>query len=321
MEEAIQKFAKQFTFEPEIVNAESLKLARKFLVCGLGGSHLAVGLLKMREPSMDIFIHRDYGLPGLLDADLKERFCIASSYSGNTEETLDFAEKAFEKGLQIAVIATGGKLIDFAKKHELPYIVIPSTGIQPRMALGYALKSLVKLMGREALNDELTSLSRILKPESLRKSGEELALSFEGKVPVIYTSNSNKEIAYNWKIKFNETGKIPAFFNVFPELNHNEMTGFDVIPSTKELSSKFHFFFIEDASDHPNILKRMKICRELFEKRGLPVTMMVLAGSATFEKVFNSLTLADWTAYYTALHYGAEPEQVPMVEEFKKMMR
>src|SRR3989344_3768948 len=136
MQEAIKSFAKQFTFEPVIVNAELLKPSKKFVLGGMGGSHLAGDIIKMTRSDLDFQIHSDYGLPPLLIADLKERLCIASSYSGNTEETIDFAEVAQKNKLNLAVIATGGKLIEFAKNHCVPFIVLPSDGIQPRMALG-----------------------------------------------------------------------------------------------------------------------------------------------------------------------------------------
>ncbi len=118
----------------------------------------------------------------------------------------------------------------------------------------------------------------------------------------------------------NETGKIPAFSNVFPELNHNEMTGFDRKGKTKDLSGKFCFIFLSDNADHPQNRKRFEVTKRLYEERGLVVHSLPLQGTTRSEKIFSSLLLADWVAYHTALQYGVEPEQVPMVEEFKKLI-
>jgi len=160
----------------------------------------------------------------------------------------------------------------------------------------------------------------LLDSSGIENSGRELAEKIKGKIPVIYSSSQNSAIAYNWKIKFNETGKIPAFYNVFPELNHNEMTGFDVKEPTKPLSEKFYFIFLKDEADHPKVIKRMDITKKLYGDRGLSAEMISLDGGNILEKMFSSLLLADWTAYYTAVQYGADPEQVPMVEEFKKLI-
>jgi glucose/mannose-6-phosphate isomerase len=139
-------------------------------------------------------------------------------------------------------------------------------------------------------------------------------------VPVIYTSAKNAAIGYNWKIKFNETGKIPAFTNVVPELNHNEMTGFDAKEKTVALSRGFRFIFLKDGLDDRRILKRMSVLEKLYHDRGFKVEIVLLQGKNEIQKIFNALILADWTAYHTAKLYGVDPEQVSMVEEFKKLI-
>lgn len=320
MEEAIKNFAKQFEWKPEIQNAAAFRPAKRLVVAGMGGSHLAADLLSAYDPKLDVYVHRDYGLPPLSDERLNDSILVASSYSGNTEETIDFAEEALRAKLNLAVVAVGGKLIDFAKKNNLPHVLIPDTKIQPRSALGFSITALAKLSGNVTMLEELSNLSKVLKPEALRADGRKLASTLQGRVPVIYSSSRNLSVAYNWKIKFNETGKIPAFYNCLPELNHNEMTGFDVIPKTKQLSEKFYFLFLADAADNAKVAKRMNVCKKLYESRNLPVTVLALSGKTVFEKIFNSLLLADWSAFHTAALYGAEAEQVPMVEEFKKLI-
>lgn len=321
MRTAIENFAEQFSYEPKIENAESLASFRKYIVIGMGGSHLAAGLLKAWNPYLDVIIHSDYGLSALLEEELQERLIILSSYSGNTEEVLDAFHIAEEKRLRVAVIATGGKLLELAKKGRAPYIEMPETGIQPRSALGLGVKAFLKLMGEEDALEEVGGLAETLNPKTFEKEGKDLAKKLKDKVPVVYASARNFSIAYTWKIKLNETGKIPAFCNAIPEMNHNEMTGFDINDSSKHLSERFAFIILKDKSDHPRIGKRMEISEKLYKERGFPVHTIELKGASTFEKIFSSIILADWTAFYTAETYGLEAEDIPMVRELKDLMK
>ena len=286
----------------------------------MGGSHLAAGLVKVWNPFADIVIHRDYGLPALSDDELKDRLIIASSYSGNTEEVIDAYKMAQEKELNLVVISTGGELIESAKQDGIPYIEIPQTGVQPRSATGFSFKGILKFMGEEDALEEVSELETTLDPKVYEEEGKKLAKALKNHVPVIYSSGRNRSIAYNWKIKFNETGKIPAFYNSLPELNHNEMTGFDVVEASEKLSKPFSFIILKDKNDHPRTLRRMEILEKLYKDRKLPVHVIKIEGETTFEKIFSSLLIADWTAVHTAAEYGLESEQVPMVEEFKKLI-
>lgn len=320
MYEEINKSAGQFAFEPKIENDENFKKVSKYIIVGMGGSHLASDILKMIKPELDIIIHRSYGLPSLTTEDLKDRLVILSSYSGNTEEVLDSYDKAGKLNLQRAVITIGGKLLDKAKKDRTPYVEMPNFGIQPRSALSLNLRSLLKLLGEEEMLKEMGKLKDDFHPKEFEEEGKKMAEKLRGSVPIIYASEKNTALAYNWKIKFNETGKIPAFYNVLPELNHNEMTGFDVKDITRKLSDKFYFIFLRDEEDHTKIKERMDITSKLYEDRGLKTCKFAISGENIFYKIFNTLVVADFAAYFTAEGYGLESEQVPVVEEFKKLI-
>lgn len=321
MHNAIKNLPEQFAWQAVIKNNKYLKKYSQFIILGMGGSHLAADLIKLAKPEIDIIVHSDYGLPKLTDKELKQCLIIANSYSGNTEEVLDGIKLALDKKLSVACISIGGQLIDLAIKNNLPYIQMPDTHIQPRMALGFNAKALAKLMGLTNTYQELTNLATQINPLHFNKPGKKLAKTLKNKIPVIYSSANNQAIAYNWKIKMNETGKVPAFYNVLPELNHNEMNGFDVRETTKNLSEDFCFIFLTDNTDHLRIQKRFKILTKLYKKNKLPVLTLPLKGKNTWQKIFISLTLADWTAYHLAKSYHLEPEPVPMVEKFKKLMK
>lgn len=321
MYEDIKKFHQQFAWMPHVENAAALTTHDTIIIAGMGGSHLAADILQTLKPGVALEIWSDYGLPVRTASQYKKTLVIASSFSGNTEETIDAFEAARRRGCCVAVVAAGGELIQRAKKYKLTYVAMPSVNLQPRMALGYSSRALLALMGEKKLLLELGQLAKKLHPAAEEKFGKKLAGELKKTVPIIYTSARNRAVAYNWKIKLNETGKVPAFYNVVPELNHNEMNGFDVQKTTRKLSHNFHFIFLTDDADDARVRTRMRILKKIYVARGLPVTEIKMNGSSSAHKIFLSLIRADWTAYYLARGNGIEPEPVPLVEEFKKLLR
>jgi glucose/mannose-6-phosphate isomerase len=318
MEESILKYAEQFQYQPEIQNSDKLTGDYKnFILGGMGGSHLCAGLFHIFRPGINLYIHRDYGLPTYEDEFMSSSLFIASSYSGNTEEILDFAESSFAKGYSLAVITSGGKLLKFAQDNNLPYVLIPDTGIQPRSALGFSALAIASLV-EPSFVSELQLLSETIDPEAFVQQAKDMSTNLNNKIPVIYSSNQNRALVYLWKITMNETGKIPAFFNLLPELNHNEMQGYDFNENTKNISDKFAFILLHDSEDHPKIELRMRTLEGLYQEKGFDVTSIHLEGDSVPEKVFNSIILANWIALNIAKNNGAEPEEVPLIEEFKR---
>src|SRR3989338_907812 len=160
----------------------------------------------------------------------------------------------------------------------------------------------------------------MLHPEKLEAAGKALGQKLVGSVPVVYASTRHFALANNWKIKVNENTKVPIFANVFPELNHNEMNGFDPQAGTRSLSRSFHFVFLRDDEDDPRIVRRMEVLEQLYRERELPVESIALTGASRLEKIFSSLLTADWVSLALAEAYGVNPEPVPLVEEFKKLI-
>jgi len=317
--ETIKNFTGQFEYQPEIINVGKLVHKEQIIIAGMGGSRLAGDVLKMWKPEKEILVHSDYNLPDISEEKLKDSLIIANSYSGNTEETVDVALKAIERGLNLAIVATGGKLLEIAQKNEVPYIQLPVAGLQPRAALGYNLMALLKITGDDDGLIE-AGLLKSLNSAELENQGKELAANMANQIPVIYTSERNIELGYIWKIIINETAKMPAFCNRFPELNHNEMIGFSA--ENGNLSGKFNFVFLHDNDDDKNgkIGLRMQKTAELYSKRNLPVQMLELKGESHLKKIFASIILANWTAYYLAQQYKTDPDNNEVVENFKKTL-
>ena len=320
MEDTLRRFGEQFDWQPEVEHGEALQPYAHYVVCGMGGSHLGAWLIKRYGGVSNITIHRDYGLPTIAQEQLRNTLVILSSYSGGTEEVLDSGRIALERGLPLAALTMGGKLADFAREHSLPLAVIPSTGLESRMAVGFSMLAIARLMGNTALEEEIRTAGKRVDPAAGKLEGVRLAGVLTGKIPLVYSSAANVPIPYIWKIKFNETAKIPSFCNVFPEMCHNELSGFDVADSTRDISARLHAVFLQDFSDHPRVAERMRVAGEILVEKGIPVERVPLAGKTGMEKAFNAALLADWITLTLAETYGVPNPEVPLVLEFKRRM-
>lgn len=313
----LARFREQFDWQPAVEHLEALRSHKHVIVAGMGGSHLGAWLIKRYGNIPNIVIHRNYGLPFIAPDIVSDSLVILSSYSGTTEETLDAGRVALEHGLAMAIVTTGGKLLAFAREHALPHVVIPETGLEPRMALGFAMLSIARLLGDTELESSIRAAGQGTDPMAHEAEGRGIGDKLKNKIPLIYSSAQNVPIAYIWKIKFNETAKVPAFANTFPELCHNELSGFDVVDSTRALSEKMHAIFLEDVGDHPRVAERMRVAGEILAERGIPVERVRLTGE-NFGKAFASALLADWVTLELAEYYGVPNPETPLVAEFKK---
>lgn len=319
LQNTLKRFNEQFEWHPVVENPGRLGSYKSFVVAGMGGSHLGAWLIQKFAPELDLVIHRNYGLPHMPEGGSRNTLFIASSYSGTTEETLDALKKAIEKGIPAAAVSTGGELLELAREHNLPFITIPDTGLEPRMAIGFAALAIARLMGNTELEAAIRDGGRSVNPSEDQISGQRLAEKLVGKIPVVWASEANMPLAYIWKIKFNETSKIPAFCNNFPELNHNEFTGFDVVDATRPVMAPVHIIMLEDPKDHPRIQTRMRITKEMLESRGIPVDMVRMQGEH-FQKIFSTALHGDWVSLVLAERYNVPNPQTPLIAEFKKAM-
>ncbi|MDD4351424.1 MAG: bifunctional phosphoglucose/phosphomannose isomerase [Candidatus Gracilibacteria bacterium] len=286
------------------------------VLLGMGGSSLPGDIVNLYlAPDFEIKINRDYDLHHKVDA---ETLVFACSYSGNTEEVTEALEKSLQAGGQVVIISAGGKLAEIATEKSLPFIKLPS-GLQPRCATGYFFAAILQVLENAGLvkgkTAALNSLAQKLEAIDYQERAEELALQIKDKVPIVYTSDKYWPVARICKIKFNEHSKTQAFWNVFPELNHNEMVGFST------LVMKPFFLIYRDPADHERNKKRMQIFSNLLKDKGSSVVTIDMQGEDLLTKIFSTLLLGDWIAYYLALAYGIDPSPVEMVENFKELMK
>ena len=310
------KFAFDFTFEPkgEIQN---------IVVSGMGGSALAASMVvAWPGPKVPFVVNRQYSIPAFVN---DKTLFVVSSYSGNTEEALESLSKAEAAGAQIFVITAGGKLEEIAHEKKYPMAKIPG-GIQPRMAAWYNYRALLELLeaaGLESgLTDELESTSELLTQAASQwradvptseNYAKQLAEKVIGKTPVIFAGPGLSAAAYKWKISFNENAKNVAFYNQFPEFNHNEFVGW----SSHPIDKPFQPIELLSDNEHERIAKRFEITNRLLSGKMPQAIEVQTEGSTKLEHLLWAIMLGDFVTIYTALLNGVNPVPVDLVEKFK----
>ncbi len=321
----------QTQFEPKINNGEhDGRQLTSVIVTGMGGSALAALLLKSwlkSQLKLPFEVVRGYDLPQYVN---QNTLVIASSYSGNTEETLSGLAQAQARGAQVAILASGGSLVETAEAKEIAFVQIPS-GLQPRMAVFYNLSGLVSLLAHfqviplETLN-EIKSLGAWLKTETTNwlastptadNYAKQLALEAVGKSAIFYGGALTAPVAYKWKISWNETGKNLAFWNEYPEVNHNEFMGWTSHPVEKP----FVVFDIISSFEHPQILKRFEISDRLLSGQRPKAIPINLKGETPIAQLLWGSILADFTSMYLAVLNGVDPVPVALIERLKQELR
>ena len=292
---------------------------------GMGGSALGA-LLSTAWPgyTLPFEICRNYSIPSYVD---EQTLFVASSYSGNTEETIDALTAAAAKKAHIVVIAGGGLLVDIATKNSYPLITLPAAS-QPRFAALFGLNALVTLFAKNGiiptssvndLRDEADWFKNQLaqwRPDVPTKQNlaKQIALEVIGKSPVIYSSTELFPAAYKWKISFNENAKNVAWCNAYPEFNHNEFLGWSSHPIDKPYS----IIDLRSTLDHSRVQKRFELSARLLSGRRPAPTVVDIVGDSHLQQLLWTVGLGDFVSLYTGLLNGLNPTPVDLIEKFKK---
>ncbi len=301
---------------------------RNIVFGGMGGSALSA-LVSTSWPGYRVpfEIVRGYDLPTYVSP---STLFIASSYSGNTEETISLLEQAEERQAQIVIIADGGKLGEIASAKKLPFELLPS-GSQPRYGILYSLKALVTILERAGfVNTEnaettlkaaasfLQSSVQAWRPDvpTSNNRAKQLALEVIGKAPVIYAGPKLFPAAYKWKISFNENAKNIAWCNQYSEFNHNEMLGWTSHPVDKP----YAVIELRSQLEHQRIQKRFEISDQLLSGKWPTPQIVNVEGKTLLEQLLWAVVLGDFVSLYTALLNGLNPTPVDLIEKFKQTL-
>jgi len=315
----------QVTYELAINRApENVGEIRQVVVAGMGGSALGAGVLKdWLDLSVPFEIIRNYSLPAYVGPNT---LVIADSYSGNTEETIAAAEAAHAKGALVAVVASGGKLLELAEREGYPSISLPSD-FQPRMGVLANANAMLRLLHaygvvEQGKVDEFTGVGEWLGEQSKawlqsvpaeQNDAKQLAWRCAGKSPVIYASSLFRSVAYKWKISFNENAKNVAWWNEFPEFNHNEFIGW----SSHPIEKPYAVIDLRSNFDHSQIQKRFEITDRLLSGQRPKTIEVSLQGDTVLKQMLWGSILADFVTIYLAILNQVDPTKVELVEKLK----
>lgn len=289
---------------------------RNVIFCGMGGSIMPAEILftLLLELANSFHIHRDFDLPAWAT---KEDLAVLISWSGGTAETISSYETAKKWGLKILAITKGGRLAELAKGGNDLLITLPKADIPARSGAGYMFATLLTVLvnsGMISFNlEELTDLAAKLKPGRLERKGKELAEKISNLTPIIYSSFQNRFLASFWKVKFNENSKAHSFWNYFPNIAHNEISGADW--------DKFFVIFLKDDKEDQRQQKKISVAAKLLDENGIPYQAAKFEGKTRLERIFNDFLLSDWASYHLAKNRGVEPTEAKMIEKFKEIER
>jgi glucose/mannose-6-phosphate isomerase len=322
MDQLIERFPAQLTEALEIGENATIKAhsheINKVYVAGMGGSGIGANFVAefiVGECKLPYIIGKGYDSPAFVD---KNTLYIASSYSGNTEETLSALAQVADSGAKIVCISGGGKLIALAKERGYDYIQMPGDWPSPRACLGYSLVQqlyvLYKLniIGRTTI-DQIKSSIDLIKydQDEIKNKAEKIAALIKGKIPVIYTSDRMEAVAVRFRQQINENSKFLAWHHVIPEMNHNELVGW------KDVYDNIAVIYFRNKDDFRRNAVRMDINKEVISKYCDSIIEIYSKGQSLVEKSMYFVHLGDWVSWYLAELRGVDALEVNVIDHLK----
>jgi glucose/mannose-6-phosphate isomerase len=301
----------------------------KVLVIGMGGSAIGgdlVSSLVAPEARISIIVHRGYDLPAFVD---DKTLVIASSYSGNTEETLSAFSQALETGAKKLAVTTGGKLKNIADENGIPVLSFNYRS-QPRAALAFSFLPILCFLQRLGVvgdkSAEVDEALGVLQKLSVKidenqpaskNPARQLAEKLHGHLPVIYGAGLLSEVAHRWKTQFNENSKAWAFYEVFPELNHNAVVGYQFPPQLAEI---IVVVLLRSELLSQPIQLRYEVTCQLLERAGVQYEFVDGEGTSPLSQLLSLVLFGDYVSYYLAILYRVDPSPVEVIDYLKEQL-
>ncbi|MBA7490779.1 hypothetical protein ES702_01322 [subsurface metagenome] len=301
---------------------------KNIVVLGMGGSAIGGDLLSdylADEFAIPIVVIRGNDIPKFVDED---SLVFAVSYSGNTEETLSALKRCLEAKARVIALTSGGKLAVLARENNFPVIKVPA-GIQPRAAISYLFFPILKALERLGLtkerNEEIEETHNILqelsreygaKSPSENNLAKKVALGLYQHLPLVYGSEGLLEaVAMRWKTQINENSKWPCFWNVFPELDHNEIVGYEI---ENNINRQVKIIYLQDKEGLLRVEQRRKITHKIIKDKVAEFIVCPTKGKGKMARMFSLIFLGDMASYYLAILNQVDPSPVACIEDLKK---
>ncbi|MBI5838928.1 MAG: bifunctional phosphoglucose/phosphomannose isomerase [Chloroflexi bacterium] len=304
---------------------------QRVVITGMGGSAIGADLASafvMDKCPVPVIVHRDYGLPAFAKG--KETLVIASSHSGNTEETLDAFTVALKNKCAILAVCTGGELAKRAKENELPLWSFNHSG-QPRAAVGFSFGLLLALFARlnlipDPAKDVEAAVAAMKKSQehlradvpAVNNSAKRYAGQLMGRWVTVMGAGILAPVARRWKGQINEIAKAGANFEFLPEADHNTLAG--TLHPEEVLNPHTMTLFLRSPSDHPRNRLRSDLTKQIFMVEGLNTDYLDARGDSPLAHIWTLILFGDYMAYYLAMAYGVNPTPVEALVNFKHAM-
>ena len=299
---------------------------QNIVVTGLGGSAIGGDLLRSflaDELSIPLIVNRHYFLPDFVDA---RSLVIVSSYSGNTEETISSHKDAAKRKAQVLCVSSNGVTEQLAKKYKHPLVKIP-VGFPPRAALGYSFFPVLVVLTRlgivkakvAQIKETVALLREKAKEFAVLDQGANkalaLAMRLYNKLPVVYSSAEwFDSVNLRWRGQLCENAKVLAFGHVVPEMNHNELVGWNVLkPQMKQIA----VVLLRDARMHPRVAVRMNVMKTIISQYAAEIIEAESEGRSLLARMFSLIYLGDWASFYLAILNGVDPTPVKVIDYLK----
>lgn len=321
MKTLVANFSKQLAEAIDIGSRATLTAAphkiSNVLICGLGGSGIGGSIvteLVAGNAIVPINVTKGYFIPAYVN---ESTLVIISSYSGNTEETLNCMELALARGAKITGITSGGKVQETAKAKGFDCIIVPG-GMPPRSCLGYSLTQLFFVLGFHRLismdyKAELEAAIKLIdaEEENIIAEAKKTAALLKGKIPVIYATTSNEGIAIRFRQQLNENSKILAWHHIIPEMNHNELVGWT------EKNENLSVVIFLDRDEYARNMARVEINKEVISKYASAITEVYSKGNSAIGKAIYLIHLGDWITVLLGEMRGADLMEVNVINHLK----
>jgi glucose/mannose-6-phosphate isomerase len=321
MKALVESFTEQLKRAKEIADKAVISKSgniQNIIVTGLGGSGIGGTILNelvSDSCSVPIIVNKDYFLPAFANPNT---LLIVSSYSGNTEETVQVMNEAISKKVQIACVTSGGKVLELAKQHQFDFIEIPG-GNPPRSCIGYSLVQLIQILiakgfaDKKLMSDLDKSIELLSKEkENIKTEATSIAKKLNGQLTVIYSLGTCEGVSVRFRQQINENSKALCWHHVFPEMNHNELVGWTT--ENKNLTVvTFHTSF-----DYNRTQKRYEVCKPIFQKYAKEVIDIKAKGDSKLEQFLYLIHIGDWISCYIADIRGVDAVEVNVINHLKQ---
>jgi len=321
MQQLIQAFPSNIT--------EALKIAlektytkpqheiKNIVVCGMGGSGIGGQIVQKwveSELAVPMIGIHAYSLPNFVN---ENTLVIASSYSGNTEETLSCVEEAIEKKAHIIGITSGGRLSEICNENSFDAVIVPG-GNPPRTALAYSIIQLLSILSQMGLvaHQRLVEIEKareliILNESEIKLKAHQMAEFLVDKVGILYGTTPFEPMLVRARQQFNENGKLLCWHHTIPEMNHNELVGWG------GGDDRFATIFFVENNMHPRNKRRLEISKDVVLKKGASLMEVSPKGNSFIEQTLYFINIVDWASLYLSELKGVDPIDIEIIDYLK----